>query len=514
MSFLKPTRLVLCILDGWGIAPDGETNAINLQAKYWSQLLKKYPWAALQASEDKVGLPKGQMGNSEVGHMSIGLGRVITQDLPRINQTIKEDSLKDNSQLQEFINCLRESKGVCHLMGLLSPGGVHSHQEHFFNLLKIFKAEQISVKIHAFLDGRDTPPKSALTSIEALQPYLDNSIRLVSLSGRYYAMDRDNRWERIQQAYDTITEGKSAYSFRNAFEAINFFYQQGITDEFIPPVVLETAQHPFQKINDKDGLFMVNFRADRARQLLEALLKPTFSSINRPLLIKWSAALGITEYSVSLNSFIPAIFPKISLNNSLGEIISQKCHSQLRIAETEKYAHVTFFFNGGREHPFDLEDRILIPSPSVATYDQCPEMSAPVITDEVLKTMEQDKYQLIVINYANADMVGHTGCLKATREAIKVLDQSLEKLEQSALKNNWHLIITADHGNAEKMQDGYAQPHTAHTCNPVPFMLINPINSQGLNPEGALCDIAPTILELLGYDKPVEMSGHSLLIKK
>jgi 2,3-bisphosphoglycerate-independent phosphoglycerate mutase len=514
MPSSEPKRLVLCILDGWGIAPDSETNAINLQAKHWAELLKKYPWTTLQASEDKVGLPEGQMGNSEVGHMSIGLGRVIVQDLPRINQAIRERTLKDNSQLQEFINRLRQSKGICHLMGLLSPGGVHSHQDHFFSLLKIFKAEKIPVKIHAFLDGRDTSPKCALQSIEALQPHLNHSVELVSLSGRYYAMDRDNRWERTQQAYDTISEGQSQHFFKNAFEAINFFYDKGITDEFIPPALLETAEQPFQKIKDGDGLLMVNFRADRVRQLLEAFLVPDLSSINRSRVIKWSAVLGMTEYSSALNPFIPAMFPRIPLNNSLGEIIAKNGHSQLRIAETEKYAHVTFFFNGGREHPFELEDRILIPSPSVATYDQCPEMSAPAITDEVLKVMKQDKYQLIVINYANADMVGHTGCLKATREAIEVLDQSLKKLEQSALKNNWYLIVTADHGNAEKMQDNHAHPHTAHTCNPVPFMLIGHHNLQELSSGGALCDIAPTVLELLGYNLPAEMTGRTLLVKK
>ena len=512
MSTSETKGVVLCILDGWGVAEASETNAISLAAPYWAQMLKNYPNTTLAASEAKVGLPDGQMGNSEVGHMTIGLGRVVSQDLPRINQAAAEGTLKDQGPLENLVKRLSQNKSVCHVMGLLSDGGVHSHQDHFFALLKILNHAQIPVKIHAFLDGRDTPPKSAAESFKALQPFLNDHTQLVTLSGRYYAMDRDQRWDRTGKTYQAIANGKSDHHFKDAFEAIDAFYKQDISDEFIPPCVIDTLSNPYQGIADGEGLIMVNFRADRVRQLLRMLVKPDFSLADRPHLIQWAAAIGMTEYSDDLTPYLPSVFSRVPLNNSLGEVIANAGNAQLRIAETEKYGHVTFFFNGGREQPFDKEDRILIPSPDVATYDLQPEMSAAIVTENVVKAIHQGKHQLIIVNYANADMVGHTGNLKATKKAIQTVDTCLKDLEQAALTHNWAIVITADHGNAEQMTDHDGNIHTAHTCNPVPFLLVGK-SEQQLRVDGALGDIAPTILEMLGYQIPSEMTSQSLFVK-
>ncbi|RZI46052.1 2,3-bisphosphoglycerate-independent phosphoglycerate mutase [Candidatus Finniella inopinata] len=507
MSNSKTKGLVLCILDGWGVAEASETNAISLAATYWAQMLLKYPHTTLAASETKVGLPQGQMGNSEVGHMAIGLGRVMMQDLPRINQAIADGTLQTQEPLEDLIADLSQNKGVCHVMGLLSSGGVHSHQDHFFALLEILNQAKIPVKIHAFLDGRDTPPKSSTDSIKALQPFLNDQIQLATLSGRYYAMDRDQRWDRTTKAYQAIAHGQSDHHFKDAFEAIDFFYEQGIMDEFIPPCVIDPS---YEGMEDGQGLLMVNFRADRVRQLLTMLVNPTFP--DRSNFIKWTAAIGMAEYSDDLTPYLPPIFPRIPLHNSLGEVIARAGKAQLRIAETEKYAHVTFFFNGGREQPFDQEDRILIPSPDAATYDLHPEMSAAVVTENVVKAIQQGKHELVIVNYANPDMVGHTGNLEATKKAIQTIDGCLKQLEKEALINNWTVIVTADHGNAEQMTDDKGHIHTAHTCNPVPFLVMD--QGEGtLRSGGALSDIAPTILEILGHPIPVEMTGQSLLVK-
>ena len=508
MKHINPNRIVLCILDGWGLAPDSPGNAIHHTAKNWQQFLEKYPWTSLKASEEAVGLPKGQMGNSEVGHMSMGLGRSVTQNLPRIDQAIAEDTLKDKAAVQGLLSKLSQTKGTCHLMGLLSEGGVHAHQDHFFATIKILKDAGIPTKIHAFLDGRDTPPQSALTALKSLKPFLEDTIQLTSLSGRYYAMDRDERWERTRKAYECLTTGQAEHHFATPAQAVNFFYEKGIKDEFIPPCIIGIQPTPMQ---DEDGLWMINFRADRVRQLLRAFLRPDFSFFQRRHFIKWAAAISMTEYASDLTPLLTPIFPTIPLNNSLGEIIAHAKQAQLRIAETEKYAHVTFFFNGGREQPFDQEDRILIASPSVATYDLQPAMSAQAITDAAIHAMQEKKHQLIVMNYANTDMVGHSGCLPATEQAVEAVDDCLLQLEQAALKNNWLLAITADHGNAEHMLDQENQPHTAHTCNPVPFLLIGS-KVTALRSNGSLCDIAPTVLELLQYPRPPEITGQSLLM--
>ncbi|MBY0463299.1 MAG: 2,3-bisphosphoglycerate-independent phosphoglycerate mutase [Alphaproteobacteria bacterium] len=497
-------RLVLCILDGWGVRDNPEDNGL-VNAKSWNRMLKTYPWTTIQASETYVGLPKGQMGNSEVGHMSIGLGRVVIQDLPRIDQAIADDSLKSHVKVQSLIKTLKQNNKACNLLGLLSPGGVHSHQDHIVAAANLLADERITVNIHAFLDGRDTPPQSALKYIGDFQSKLKSGAQIVSLGGRYFAMDRDKRWDRVALAYETMVMGKSDIVFDNSNEAIEYFYKNNITDEFIPPVAITN----YSGMKDGEGLWMVNFRSDRVRQILSALLQKNFAHFPREKIVNFSGVLGMTEYSDALLPLIPALFEKIPLNNGLGEIISNTGQKQVRIAETEKYAHVTFFFNGGREEPFGGESRILVPSPKVATYDLEPKMSAKEVTDHVIDEMRKKESQLIVVNYANTDMVGHTGIKSAIEEAVSFVDSCVERLEKVSLETGWILAITADHGNAELMIDSDGRPHTAHTCNPVPFMVINGA-IQKLKQEGSLCDVAPTVLDFLDYKQPKEMTGHSL----
>lgn len=498
--------LILCILDGWGVRENPDDNGLVV-AKTWNHLLKTYPWTNIQASETFVGLPKGQMGNSEVGHMSIGLGRIVTQDLPRIDQAIADGSLKNHPRVQDLIQTLKHNNAVCNLLGLLSPGGVHSHQDHILAVANFLADAGIRVHIHAFLDGRDTPPQSSLKYVHDFQKQLKPGAKIVTLGGRYFAMDRDKRWERVTLAYETLVSGKSNLTFDDSCQAIEHFYKNNITDEFIPPVALGN----YSGMQDGEALWMINFRADRVRQILSSLLQPHFSDFQREKVVNFSAVLGMTEYSDALLPLIPPVFEKIPLNNGLGEIISKAGQKQVRIAETEKYAHVTFFFNGGREEPFENESRILVPSPKVATYDLQPKMSAKEVTDHVVEEMRKKESQLIVVNYANTDMVGHTGVKEAIKEAVSSVDSCLERLERTALDENWMMVVTADHGNAELMVDSDGAPHTAHTCNPVPFMVINAPHVKQLKAEGALCDVAPTVLELLEYKQPKEMTGHSLL---
>jgi 2,3-bisphosphoglycerate-independent phosphoglycerate mutase len=499
-------HVLLCILDGWGIRSEPRNNGIVV-AKDWDRMLKTYPWAPIEASEHFVGLPDGQMGNSEVGHMSIGLGRVIMQDLPRISQAIADKSFENIPKVKDFIKTLKNNKPVCHLLGHLSPGGVHSHQNHILAAAKTLDAQGIQVKIHTFLDGRDTPPQSALSFLEDFEKGLKGTkCQIVTIGGRYYAMDRDKRWERIQLAYEALVDGKGEGPFKTAKEAISDSYNKGVTDEFMIPSVIGN----YQGMQDGEGLWMINFRADRVRQILSVLLFNNFKEFKRSRKINFSSTLGMTEYADNLTPLMPAIFEKIPVSNGLGEILSLSGKNQLRIAETEKYAHVTFFFNGGREEPFPNEDRILIPSPKVATYDLQPAMSADEITENVLKAMHKKDHQFIVVNYANSDMVGHTGIVKAIEEAIRKVDECLSQLEKAALIDGWVILITADHGNAEFMKEDDGTPHTAHTCNPVPFLMING-SKRKIRNGGALCDIAPTVLELLDYKKPLEMTGNSLL---
>lgn len=500
-------KVVLCILDGWGIASDIKYNGLQA-ATFWPELLKKYPHTQLQASEIHVGLPDLQMGNSEVGHMTMGLGRVIFQDLPKIDQQFTDGSINNNPSILNAIEQLKNSHKPCHVMGLLSPGGVHSHMRHMINAAKLLAAFGIKIFVHGFLDGRDTPPQSAAAYVEDLLNEIKDypNIQLVSLCGRYYSMDRDNRWDRIELAYDALVMA-DAPKFEDAIQAIKYSYTEGVTDEFMKPTVHEN----YAGIQDGDGLWMINFRADRVRQLLRGLLLHDFKLFNRKQIVKFGVTLAMNDYAEDLSRLIPSIFAKDKIEKSLGEIIADHNLKQMRISETEKYAHVTFFLNGGREQTFEGEERVMIPSPSVATYDLQPEMSAEKVTETVCNAMERDDLSLIVVNYANTDMVGHTGVIEAIHKAVSCVDNCLKVLEQKAIEQNWVLLITADHGNVECMReaDGVT-PHTAHTCNPVPLVQVNgPAKSLH---KGTLADVAPTILDIMGITQPVEMTGKSCLM--
>ena len=499
--------VVLCILDGWGIAPDSAANGITSCApSHWNRFLENYPYSHLIASENEVGLPLGQMGNSEVGHMTIGAGRIILQDLPQINHAFEHNLIPSLDTYKEFIEKTKAGTGVCHLVGLISPGGVHSHQDHIINLAHLLDKEGIKVKLHCLLDGRDTPPQSGLDFIQNFQHLLDGtSAQICTIGGRYYAMDRDQRWDRIAQAYEAIVQGNGLTS-SNISATLESFYAQSVGDEFIPPHIITH----YEGINPGDSLFMGNFRADRARQFLSALLLPSFSHFDRSSPPYFSATLGLSDYADYLCPYIPALFSKKNPTHTLGHIISQAGLNQLRLAETEKYAHVTFFFNGGTEDVLPGEVRHLIPSPSVATYDLQPEMSAFEITDFLEQQIKDQTFQLIVVNYANADMVGHTGNPPAIKRAIETIDVCLGRLETSCLAHGYTLIITADHGNAEQIIDENEGIHTAHTCNPVPFMVISSTFKSSLSP-GSLKDIAPTILQIMDIPVPSAMTGRCLI---
>ena len=501
--------VVLCILDGWGYREAREMNAIaQADTPNWDRFMAECPHALLAASEEKVGLPIGQMGNSEVGHMNLGAGRVVLQDLPRIDSAIADGTLVRNAILGDFIARLKESGGTCHLMGLVSPGGVHSHQAHLVALIRLLAIAGIPVVLHAFLDGRDTPPRSAKGYIEAFLAETDGTpgLRIASLMGRYYAMDRDNRWERTEKAYRAIAEGEGQ-KVADPVVAIDASYGKGVTDEFVVPVVLEG----YAGMRNGDGVFMANFRADRVRQLLAVLLDPNFKEFRRHKKTRFAGATGMTEYSKDLTPFHTALFSNIELKGILGEIVAKADKTQLRIAETEKYAHVTFFLNGGRESKFLGEERILVPSPKVATYDLKPEMSAFEVTDRLVEAISDGHFDLIVVNYANGDMVGHTGNLEAAIKAVKAIDTCLGYLAVAVKRAGGTLLITADHGNAEQMEDNRTgEPHTAHTLDLVPVVLVNGPHARLT--DGVLADVAPTMLELLDLPQPTEMTGHSLLV--
>lgn len=502
-------NIILCILDGWGYRKGGVDNAIaQAQTPHWDDLLAHFPHTLLQASETTVGLPPGQMGNSEVGHMTMGAGRILFQDLVRIDQAIESHTLDHAPPLLGFINSLKKSGGTCHLLGLLSPGGVHSHERHLLAIAALCANQGIPVALHGFLDGRDCPPQSAEASLLALGVFLDAYplVSLATLGGRYYGMDRDNRWERVQRTYVAMVQGHPHIDDALAYLRQN--YDKGITDEFIPPAALGH----YKGIQTGDGLLMAHFRADRARQILTALLDPSFEGFEResPLPL-FADVLGLTDYGKALSPWMETLFPPVSLQDGLGECLSRAGKKQLRIGETEKYAHVTFFFNGGKEEVFPGEDRILIPSPQVATYDLKPEMSAFEITDHLVDAIHSQKYTLIVANYANTDMVGHTGNFTATCHAVETIDTCLGRLKAAVQEAGACLLITADHGNAEQMCAwGETVAHTAHTLNPVPFLMVNGPQVP-LHPGGALSDIAPTILDLLKLPQPLAMTGLSLL---
>jgi 2,3-bisphosphoglycerate-independent phosphoglycerate mutase len=449
------------------------------------------------------------MGNSEVGHTNIGSGRLVLQDLPRIDAAIASGQLATVPALREFIGKLNGSRGTAHLMGLLSPGGVHSHQHQIAALARILADAGVPVAVHAFLDGRDTPPKAAASYLENFDADVGGleRVRVATLCGRYYAMDRDKRWDRVEKAYRLIVQGagESAESPRRGVEAA---YARGETDEFVQP----TAIAGYPGMQDGDGVLIANFRADRVREIAAALLDPGFSGFARGKRIAFAAALGLVEYSTEFTRFLGTLFPPEDLRDTFGEVVSRAGLRQLRIAETEKYAHVTFFFNGGREAVFAGEERILVPSPKVATYDQQPEMSAPEVTDRVVEAIRSHRFDVIVLNYANTDMVGHTGRLDAAVKAVETVDTCLGRLSESVEQAGGTLVITADHGNAEMMRDPETdEPHTAHTLNPVPFVVVNPPRPIQHLADGRLSDVAPTLLDLLGLLQPAAMTGHSLI---
>jgi 2,3-bisphosphoglycerate-independent phosphoglycerate mutase len=506
----RPRPLVLCILDGWGERQKADDNAIEIaRAPNWHRLKARWPHTQLQASEHYVGLPDGQMGNSEVGHTNIGAGRVVLQDLPRIDAAIAEGKLANMPALRDFIGKLKANRGTAHLMGLMSPGGVHSHQRQIAALARILAEAGVPVAVHAFLDGRDTPPKAAASYLKHFQEDVVDLryVRIATLCGRYYAMDRDKRWDRVERAYRAIVAGVGERA-DNPLQAIHAAYARDETDEFVAP----TAIAGYAGMRDGDGLLIANFRADRIREIAAALLDPEFSGFAREKQIAFCAALGLVEYSTELNRFLATLFPPENLNDSFGEVVSQAGLTQLRIAETEKYAHVTFFFNGGRETVFPGEERILVPSPKVATYDKQPEMSAPEVTDKVVEAIHSGRFDAIVMNYANADMVGHSGRIDAATKAVETIDACLGRLSDAVEQAGGTLVITADHGNAEMMRDPETdEPHTAHTLNPVPFVVVNPPAEIGHLENGRLSDIAPTLLDILGLTKPAAMTGHSLI---
>lgn len=502
---------MLCVLDGWGWRPESKDNAIaQARTPHYNRMLRECPHALLATSGRAVGLPAGQMGNSEVGHMNIGAGRVVMQDLPRIDEAIEQGTLVRQPALVELIARAKSAGGAVHLMGLMSPGGVHSHQRHIAALARVLSDAGLSVRVHAFLDGRDTPPKSALGYIETFLKDVASCPRVgvATVSGRYYAMDRDKRWERCAKAYEAIVEAKGM-KFADAKAAIEQSYANGVTDEFVLPCVIGS----YAGIKDGDAMIFANFRADRARQLSLALSDPTFAAFERARVPRLSAAASLTEYSAELNKFMAVIFPPEEIKESLGEFVSELGLKQLRIAETEKYAHVTFFFSCGRETPFAGEDRILVPSQKVATYDLKPEMSAPEVTDRLVEAIASGKYDLIVVNYANPDMVGHTGVMSAAIKAVEVTDTCMGRLREAVEKAGGVLVVTADHGNVELMKDEKTgQPHTAHTTFDVPIIVINAKVRGAKLQNGRLADVAPTLLALMGVKKPAQMKGHSLLV--
>jgi len=501
--------VVLCILDGWGERAERDANAI-LAAKTpnWTRFMARYPHALMQASEHFVGLPDRQMGNSEVGHTNIGAGRVVQQDLPRIDNAVKSGNLARNPALLDFVAALKQSGGAAHLMGLISPGGVHSHQAHIAALAKIIAGYGIAVRIHAFLDGRDTPPRSARECLKTLEKDIfgTTGVSIVTVTGRYFAMDRDQRWERVEKAYRVLVAGDGEKA-PSADQAVAQSYAKDKSDEFVAP----TAIGDYAGIRDGDGLVCGNFRADRVRQILTALLDPGFNGFARKRTVKFIAALGLTQYSEALDKFLKTLFPPEDLTDTFGEVVAQAGLKQLRIAETEKYAHVTFFFNGGREVEYPGESRILVPSPKVATYDLKPEMSAFEVTDKLVAAIDSGTFDVIVVNYANTDMVGHTGDMKAAIKAVEAVDQCLGRLAEAVTRAGGSLLITADHGNVEQMRDDATdQAHTAHTINPVPVLLVNPPAGVASLRDGKLADIAPTLLSLLGLKQPKAMTGQNL----
>ena len=500
----SPTPLVLMILDGWGHRDPAPDNAIALaETPHWDALVADSAFSLLETSGASVGLPDGQMGNSEVGHMNIGAGRIVYQEFTRITRAIEDGSFFDNPALAKAFS--KAEGGAVHIMGLLSPGGVHSHDDHFIATVEAaHRAGAANIRVHGFLDGRDTPPRSAAKSIERMQTCLDDlpNARFGVLSGRYYAMDRDKRWDRVNRAWDALVDARAAFSATTAQEALEAAYARDENDEFVQPTVLEG----YQGIRDGDVVIFVNFRADRARELTQAFVEPGFQDFERRA-PRLSSFVTMTEYLEGLP--VDVAFPPTDLHDTLGEVLARLGLRQLRIAETEKYAHVTFFLNGGREAPFPGEERILVPSPKVATYDLQPEMSAPELARKLTSAIGSSDFEVIICNVANPDMVGHSGKLDAAIAAVEAVDSVLGTVRAALEKHGGELLVTADHGNVEQMSDPESgQAHTAHTTHPVPLVYLG--RSATAN-NGRLSDIAPTMLQLLGLSQPEAMTGKSLI---
>lgn len=501
----------LFILDGWGYSETSKSNAIAAaNTPNWDALWANKPHALIKTSGLAVGLPEGQMGNSEVGHMNLGAGRVVYQNFTRIGKAIDDGSFFENAALVNAVDKAVAADKAVHVLGLLSPGGVHSHHEQIMAMCELaVKRGAKAVYVHGFTDGRDTPPRSAHTPIVALEAKLAElgAGKIATLTGRYFAMDRDNRWDRVKAAYEAIVQGKGLFQASTAQAALQAAYDRDENDEFVQATVIGDAV----PIEDGDAIVFANFRPDRARQLTRAFTEVDFDGFERAATPALAAFVTFTEFASDIKADVA--FPPVALSNTLGEVLAKQGKKQLRIAETEKYAHVTFFFNGGEEALFEGEERELIPSPNVATYDLQPEMSAPEVTDKLVEVIEAGKYDTIICNFANGDMVGHSGVFDAAVKAVEAVDACLGRIMAALTVNGGQCLITADHGNVEQMlSDDGAQPLTSHTIGPVPLVLVSPTAEWGIQ-EGALCDLAPTLLDMMGLEKPVEMTGVSLLTR-
>lgn len=506
-----PRPVVLCILDGWGYQPDSPFNAITRgDTPNYDRILGEAPFATLNTSGEEVGLPEGQMGNSEVGHMNLGSGRVVLQDLPMIDAAVADGTLFEREAYKDLIAKTKAAGGTLHIMGLLSPGGVHSHQDHMVALAKGAREAGLEVAIHGFLDGRDTPPKSAREFVAKFEMDLQGSgAALATLTGRFYAMDRDKRWDRVEKAYRGMVYGEGT-AHPSAALAVDAAYQADESDEFVTPRILGG----YTGFKAGDGVLMANFRADRAREILTVLTDAKFDGFDRGAQPALSGVAGLVQYSAALADDVAAMYPPECPENTLAEFLAGKGLTQLHMAETEKYAHVTFFFNGGREEPFPGEERILVPSPKVATYDLQPEMSAPEVTDRLVEAIASGQHDFIVVNFANPDMVGHTGVMEAALKAVNTIDTCLGRVEAAIKEVGGVMLVTADHGNIEQMRDPETDaPHTAHTTFVVPFILLNAdvLGAPVTLKSGRLADVAPTVLALMGLTPPAEMTGTVLV---
>ncbi len=509
----RPKPIVLTVLDGWGYRPETAGNAIALARKpNYDRLLREFPNTLIQTSGPSVGLPEGQMGNSEVGHLNIGAGRVVQMDITRIEMLLAQGDFAKQPLLADTLERARAHQ--LHIMGLLSDGGVHSHISHLFALLRIAREAKVEhIFVHCFTDGRDTPPNSGIDYIRQLEQKLrEYGGQIATVSGRYYAMDRDNRWERVERAYRALVHGAAEAGFADPVEAVRASYEKGVTDEFIVPTLITKADGsgPRGVIRDDDAVIFYNYRADRAREMTRALMDPTFTEFVDPARPKNLAYLGMTQYDKAWPWLRYLIAPE-KLEHILANVFAEREYKNLRVAESEKYAHVTYFFNGGIEKPYVGEDRVMIPSPKVPTYDLKPEMSAEAVTDTVVHAIEKGDFDAIIMNFANADMVGHSGKLEATIKAVEAIDAGLGRIFQALRPRGGAWIITADHGNAETMIDPVTGgPHTYHTTNPVPFILLTEDGRTELAPGGSLRDISPTLLGVLEVPEPPEMTGRDL----